>query len=121
MNKTLGSDSAPVGSLLFLVGAIVAVIAGLLSPGSINTTLTSVLIILGVLVGFLNVTTKETSSFLLATVSLVIVTSLGGAVLGQVQVIGAYIEGVLLAILTFVIPAALIVALKSVYSLAATK
>ncbi len=109
------------GSLLFLVGAVVAVIAGLISPGGVSTTLTSVLIILGIVVGFLNVTLKEENSFLLATVSLVIVSALGGAVLSQVAVVGVYLEGMLLGILTFVIPAAIIVALKAVYSLAASK
>ena len=109
------------GSLLFLVGAVVAVVVGLLSPGGLNTTLTSVLILLGIIVGFLYITTKETMAFLLATVSLVIVTSLGGAVLGTVPVVGTYLEGIMLGILTFVVPSAIIVALKSVYSLEATK
>ncbi|MBS3133070.1 hypothetical protein J4470_02990 [Candidatus Woesearchaeota archaeon] len=117
VKKSYGS----LGSLLFLVGAAAAVVVGLLSPGGINAGITSVLILLGLIIGFLNVTTRETNSFLLATVSLVIVTALGGAVLSRVAVVGVYLEGVLLAILTFIIPAAIIVALKSVYSLAASK
>jgi len=115
MAKTGSTGS--VGSLLFLVGAVVAVVAGLLSPGGVSTTLTSALIVLGIIVGFLNVTTKETNAFLLATVSLVIVTSLGGAVLGQVRIVGAYLEGIFLGVLTFIIPAAIIVAIKSIYAL----
>ena len=110
-----------IGSLLFLVGAVVAVVAGLLSPGGVNKSLTSVLIVLGLVVGFLNVTTRETTAFLLATVSLVIVSALGGAVLGQVPQVGPYLEGMLLAILTFVVPGAIVVALKSVYSLESSR
>ena len=105
------------GSLSFIFGAAIAVIAGIVSPDVLSTTITSMLILLGIIVGFLNITKKETSAFLLATVSLVIVSALGGAVLGNVALIGRYLEGVLLAILTFVIPAAIIVALKSVYAL----
>ena len=106
-----------IGSLFFLVGAVVAILGGLIYPGGLNVVLSSVLIALGVIVGFLNITTKETTSFLLATVSLVIMAALGGAVLAQVATIGIYLEGILLSILTFVIPAGIIVALRVVYTL----
>ena len=106
------------GSMSFLFGAVIAVLVGVINPGAANTSLTSLLILLGIVVGFLNITTKETNSFLMATVSLVIVAALGGAVLGQVAFVGIYLEGVLTSILTFVIPATIIVAIKSIYSLA---
>ena len=114
-----GRSSNYLGSLSFLFGAVIAVIIGLITPGSFSsTTLTSLLILLGVIVGFLKITTKETTSFLLATVSLVLVSAIGGSVMRQVTYIGPYIESVLLSILTFVIPATVIVALRTVYSLA---
>ena len=113
--------STPLGNLSFLFGAGIAVIAGIIAPGGGTATLTSILIILGIIVGLLNVTRRETGSFLIATVSLVIVSALGGAVLSQIAGIGIYLEGILISILTFVIPATIIVALKSIYSLAATK
>ena len=114
--KALSSTS--LGSLSFLFGVIIAVLVGIINPGSANTTLTSLLILLGIIVGFLNITTKETNSFLMATVSLVIVSALGGAVLGQVAYVGNYLNAVLTSILTFVIPATIIVAIKSIYMLA---
>jgi hypothetical protein len=107
-----------IGSWAFLLGAIIAVVAGILSPGGATSTITTLLIILGLIVGLLNVTQKETTSFLIAAVSLAIVTAFGGEVLREVAGIGPYLEGVLAAILTFVIPAAIIVALKSIYALA---
>jgi len=107
-----------IGSLFFVIGTIIAIVGGLVYTGGLNTILSSILIALGIVVGLLNITLKETNAFLLATVSLVIITALGGAVLAQIPTIGLYIEGVLLSILTFVIPAGIIVALKSVYSLA---
>jgi len=105
-----------VGAWSFIIGVILAIIAGIFFGAS--AVVTSILIILGIIVGFLNITDKETSAYLLASVSLVIVTSLGGAVLGNVAVVGMYLESVLGAIMTFVIPAVIIVALKAIYSLA---
>ncbi len=118
VNLAVKRSDNKLGSLLFVLGAGVAIVGGMVYPGGLNATLSSVLIALGIVVGLMNVTLKETNHFLMSTVSLVIITSLGGAVLGQIPLIGAYLEGVLLSVLTFVIPAALIVALKSVYSLA---
>ncbi|MBI2664399.1 hypothetical protein HYX10_03595 [Candidatus Woesearchaeota archaeon] len=116
-----GINPGSFGSLAFLFGAVIAIIAGLVSPTSPNPVLTSLLISLGIVVGLLNITTKETSLFILSTVSLVIVSALGGAVLGQVAFVGQYLEGILRSILTFVIPATIIVALKTVAALAENK
>ncbi len=105
-----------VGAWAFIIGVILAILAGLFfGAGAI---VTSILIILGIIVGFLNITDKETGAYLLAAVSLVIVTSFGGSVLGHVAVIGMYLQSILGAIMTFVIPAVIIVALKAIYSLA---
>jgi len=105
-----------VGAWAFIIGVILAIIAGLFF--GTNAVVTSVLILLGIIVGFLNITDKETSAYLLAAVSLVIVTSFGGSVLAHVAVIGVYLQSVLGAIMTFVIPAVIIVALKAIYSIA---
>jgi len=115
MAKTSVNMMQKVGSWAFIFGVIIAVIAGFWSLGAI---ITSVLIILGLIVGFLNVTGKETTPFLMAAVSMVIVTSLGGPVLGQVQGVGIYLSGILGAIMTFVVPAVIIVALKAIWALA---
>ncbi|MBI2136938.1 hypothetical protein HYU12_00280 [Candidatus Woesearchaeota archaeon] len=106
-----------VGSISFLFGAAIAIILGIINLGYMTKTFTSLLILLGIAVGLLNITKKETSQFLIATVSLVIVSAFGGAVLGRVAEIGPYLEGILTSILTFVIPATIVVALKTVYGL----
>lgn len=116
-----GKPVSFLGSLAFLFGAAIAVVIGVINPEGASTVLSSLLILLGLVVGFLNITTKERNSFLFATVSLVIVSFFGGAVLGEVAVIGSYLEAVLRAILTFVIPATLVVAIKAVYSLEETR
>lgn len=109
---------AKVGSWAFIIGVIVALIVGIFSAGTANAVTTSVLIVLGLIVGFLNVTGRETTPFLLAAVSLVIVSSLGGSKLGMIPTIGATLEGTLGALMTFVIPATIIVALKAIWALA---
>jgi len=112
------ADKNKIGSILFGLGALISILGGLIFPGGLNLALSSTLIVLGIIVGLLNITQKETTNFMFASITLVIITSLGGAVLAQVPVIGIYIEGILLSILTFIVPTALIVTLRFVYILA---
>ena len=107
-----------IGSLSFLFGIAMAIIAGIVNQGYTRITLTSVFILLGLVVGLLNITKKETSRFLIATVSLVVVSAFGGVVLGNVIWLGPYLEGILTSIITFVIPTTIVAALKAVYELA---
>lgn len=118
--KSEGSLQA-VGSWAFLLGVVVALIAGALLPDRSNPTVTSFLVLLGTVVGLLNITTRETSSFLLASVSLVLVTALGGSVVSGVVSVGPYLGAMLDSILVFVVPATIVVALKAIFSLAETK
>jgi len=101
-----------IGSWAFIVGIVISLVAGFWQLGLV---LTAVLIVLGLIVGFLNVTGSESTPFLLATVSLVIVSNFGGAVLANVSPV---LQNMLNALIVFVIPATIIVAIKSVYSLA---
>ena len=117
MAKKKGANNY-LGSASFLFGAGIAIITGLIFPGTTSALLTSLLILLGIIVGFLNITTKETNAFLVAAVSLVLVSALGGAVLGPITFVGEYLKSILESILTFVMPATIIVALKAIYSLA---
>jgi hypothetical protein len=107
-----------VGSWAFIIGVIIAIIVGIFSGGVGSPVTTTVLIVLGLIVGFLNVTGRETTPFLLAALSLVLVSRFGGDVLGGVATIGPYIQGTLGALMTFVVPATIIVALKAIYALA---
>ena len=114
-----------VGHVAFVLGVILAVILGLASAqlGTLTPWLMSLFVLLGLIVGFLNVTGKETKDFLLVTTVLVIVAFAGGAGanLGGVMYLGAYLVGIFNAILAFVVPAIVVVALKEVYALASVK
>jgi hypothetical protein len=109
---------AKVGTISFIIGVILALIGGIIASYVGAALITSILIVLGLIVGFLNISDKETSNYLLAAVSLVIVTALGGQVLGVVAYVGAFLSSVLTAIMTFVIPAVIVVALKAIYNIA---
>ena len=112
-----------IGDYSFIIGVIVAVVLGLATAqlGSAAAWLWSLLILLGLVVGFLNVSGKETKEFLLVTVSLVIVAYAGSAQidkLSNIQYIGQYLKGVFDGILALVVPASVVVALKEVWELA---
>lgn len=108
-----------VGSWAFLLGVFVAIVTGALLTDPSNPTVTSFLVLLGTIVGLLNVTTKETNSFLLASVALALVATLGSNVIsGVVAPVSTYIGSMLDSILVFVVPATIVVALKQIFVLA---
>ncbi|MEK6984726.1 MAG: hypothetical protein AABX33_09210 [Nanoarchaeota archaeon] len=113
-----------IGDYSFIVGVIIAIVLGLAAPKippTASNWLWSVLIVLGLLVGLLNVSGKETKEFLWVTVALVIVAYAGSAQIREwsnVQFIGPYLSGIFNSIMAFVIPASVVVALKDVWELA---
>lgn len=115
MAKKTDNAVQKAGSWAFIIGLIIAIIAGFWPIGPV---MTSVLIILGLIVGFLNVTGKETNHFLFAALVLVVMTSLGGQMLQSIKYVGPMLQSIFMAMMLFIIPASLIVALKSIYALA---
>jgi uncharacterized membrane protein YfhO len=109
-------DNKP-GRYAFLAGIIIALIAGLFTNLLAGATVSLILAILGLIVGFLNVSAKETTEFLVASIALVLLAVPSGLI-SQIQVVGVYLEAILINIATFVIFAALIVALKAIWQLA---
>lgn len=104
--------ASPIGAWAFLIGLILAVIFGFITVS--GSWLTWVLVILGVIVGLLNITDKEVKPFLFAGAILVIVSALSGNVFATMP----YLPTIFANILTLFVPATVIVALKSVFTLA---
>jgi hypothetical protein len=100
------------GHWAFIVGILIAIIAGLV-PAWQTPTITWVLVILGLIVGLLNISAKETVEFLVASIALLVIGSAGA-----IPALGTIILSVLANIVAFVAPAALVVALLSIYKLA---
>jgi hypothetical protein len=105
--------SAKAGHWAFLIGVVLAVIAGFV-PQLQSPTVTWVLVLLGLIVGFLNVTAKETQEFLIAAVALVLAANAAS----DIVQLGLTMSVILSNIVTFVFPAALLVALKTIWQLA---
>ncbi len=117
-----------VGAWTFLVGVILAVIIGLSttlipipSLAKYSPQIYGILVLLGVVVGFLNVTSRDSQTFLLTGTVLVIVSRFGmESVAGSLIGIGLgdAVTSVFSALLVLFVPATIIVALKTVFSIA---
>src|SRR3989338_4718540 len=112
-----------VGNYAFIIGVILAVVLGLASTqlGAASTWLWSLLVVLGLIVGFLNVSGKETKEFLWVTVALVLVAYAAKTQIGSwetdVKWIGSYLSGIFGSIVNFVVPASIVVALRETWEL----
>jgi membrane protease YdiL (CAAX protease family) len=112
--------------LLFLLGIIIAIIAGLFKTWIDPTTVTSVLVILGFIIGLLgavgqgSIDKNEAQMFLLAVVALIAAGS-AGAVLGNIPIIGVYLSDIVGYIAALVMPAAVIIALEAIWRAGSTK
>lgn len=109
------------GEYAFLVGVIIAVIAG--AVGYANPVVPLALVVLGLVVGFLNISEKETTPFLIAAIALIAAGTIDSfSVLnGLVSGLGTALQGIVDNIAVFVVPGAILVALKAVWALASKK
>ena len=104
-----------VGFIAFIVGLIIAVVVGLLAAFGVmdmgNTAIIIILLILGILVGILNISKEEMIPMLLATIALIVV----GGVFAPLKIaaIGAILDNIVSLLATLMAPAAIIVAVKA--------
>lgn len=101
-----------IGSWAFIIGIVLSILSGF---WVLDAIWTSALIIMGLLVGFLNIQSKDATKFLWLAVSLVIVSTFGGPILANVWDV---LQRMLNALIVFIIPTTLIVAIKEVFILA---
>ena len=108
------------GAWAFIIGVLIALVLGLL-PAGLQSIGVPVLVILGLIVGFLNVTEKETTQYIMAAVAIMIALFTAGsaisAQLGSLPTVGRYLLGLLGNINIFVFPATIVVALKAIYNI----
>ena len=115
-----------VGAWAFLIGVILALAVGILGAilGSLNEIILAILAIVGLIVGFgfVNVSGKDVNTFLMAAVSLVIVSFAGAEGITGIRFleieIGNMVSSTLGALLVMLVPATIIVAIKSLFSVA---
>lgn len=108
MNKALGI----IGFIAFILGLVIAVVAGALNWQYGWVVL--VLVLLGVIIGLLNISSKELIPLLLATIALVVV----GGVFAPIKTlgIGDVLDRILSLVATLVAPAAVIAAVKALWN-----
>ena len=111
------------GAYAFLIGVILAVVLGLLQKSLLASESNipyAILVLIGILVGSLNVGDKDSNTFLLASLALVIVSGFGQSALIYLSTIPVLssLNSILNALLVLFVPATIIVALKTVFSIA---
>jgi hypothetical protein len=101
-----------IGFWAFTIGIIVSIVMGFIAAQ--NTVAVIILLILGLIVGFLNITAKETTVFLVATIALIVV----GGVFTPLNVLslGKYLDQILGYVATLMAPAAVVVAIRALWA-----
>jgi len=110
-----------IGAWAFLIGIFLAIAVGLFAGNYINPIVLGVLAVLGIIVG-ISVAEKDVQTFLLASVSLVVVSYMGisGLVLGAAIsgiTIGRIISSIMQTLLALFVPATIVVVIKTVFSI----
>lgn len=101
---------AQVGKWAFIAGLVIAVAAGL---GFNQPWVGWVLAVLGLVVGFMNVSGSESFRFLVAAIALIVAAN----ALGGLPFVGGYASNIIAYVITFLSAAVLVVALKSLFEL----
>jgi hypothetical protein len=101
-----------IGFWAFIIGLVISIICGIIAPADPIVIL--ILVILGIIIGFLNITAKEIVPLLLAVIALVVV----GGVFEPIKVlgIGKILDQILKLIAILMAPAAVIAAVKALFA-----
>jgi len=105
-------NTEKMGRIAFIVGIIIAVLLGFMTFSYSSL----VLVILGLIVGFLNIASKETHNYLVAVIALLVI---GFSGLQVFNVLGNglnnWVQTVLASFIIFVAASGLVVAIKAVW------
>ena len=99
------------GKCSFIVGLVIAVAGGL---GFEQAWFGWILAVLGLIVGFLNVSNKESQTFLLAAIALIV----SANAVGAIPYIGESMTRIIANLVLFLGGAVLVVAVKSLFAVA---
>ena len=105
-----------IGFWAFIIGLIIAVVGGImmsLNMAALIPIFIVILVIFGLIIGFLNITAKEIMLFLVATIALIVA---GGVFAPLKAVGGAILDNILSLIATLMAPAAVVAAIKALWA-----
>jgi hypothetical protein len=114
-----GKLMAKIGVWAFIIGVVLALVGSFLK--GYESIVIAALVLVGLIVGFLNVTEDETKDFLMASVAMMIALFTAGqavATFTTLGSVGTYLINVLSNVNIFVFPATIVVAMKAIYNLA---
>ena len=128
VKMVMRSKENSLGAWAFLLGVVLAIVVGLstssfLSLSSItrfSAQIYGILVIIGLVIGFLNVTNRDSQTFMISGAILVIVSRFGmesvtGSLIGIG--IGDVVTSIFGALLALFVPATIVVALKTLFSI----
>jgi hypothetical protein len=111
-----------VGAWALLSGVVLALAVGVVGTIFEKNFVLVILLVIGLIVGFsfLNITGKDLNTFLMAAISLVIVSFAGAEVSNDIRFlsldIGGMVSSTLGALLVMLIPATIVMAIKTLFS-----
>ena len=103
-----------IGAWAFLIGIVIAVLIGLFGNLGSGAVMPTVLLILGLVIGALNISNSETKEFLLAATVLVIVSNFGASAFMAIPKLASTLS----ALLMLFVPATVIVAIRAIADVA---
>jgi len=109
-----------IGSWAFILGVVIAIIVGFLGSGvfgPIADWIPLIMVILGVLIGLLNISDKEITNFLVAVIALLAASAVDWAL---IPTVGAPLGKIFWNIASLMAPAAIIVGIKAVWNMASS-
>jgi hypothetical protein len=107
-----------IGKWAFLAGVVLAVLSGFTVISGVAT----ILLILGLIVGFLNISKEEIQSFLIAVIALLVIGVSGLQAIQSLAVsVPVWVDAVLANFLVFAVGSGIVVAIRSVISLGRDK
>lgn len=106
-----------IGMAAFSIGLVLAIIYGVISRDDASVTLG--LVILGIVVGFLNITRREMVLLLLTAVALIVVGKASFSPLNDLaDGLGTSLNGIVSYLAVFMAPAAVITAVRAIWAVA---
>ncbi len=109
-----------VGKIAFFVGVFLAILFAIIDYKRLTLKPGLTLIFIGIIIGIVNIRLKERESFLIAAIALFLIRTANLQFIVWYN-IGNYISSIINNLVILIAPAALVVALESIYSLASER
>lgn len=110
------SDTGQIGTWAFYIAVIIAVVGGIVPSIGSAPWAAWILLLAGLIVGFLKVSDKNAMTFIIVGIALMASDSIASSLVA-VGIIGNYVNGIVGNVVSFIAPAALVVVLKQVWSI----